>query len=574
MRTVNNLKLTIKLPALVGLCVAGFVVYAFMSRSTLSTAKVGGPRYAEIIESQLLIADVLPPPEYIVETNMVAFQMLGPARAGDAEALNALVERAGVLEGEYQTRHEYWTDALAEGPLRTELLETSFEPAMAYYQILNTEYVPALQAGDIEEATAIVEGPMQDAYNAHRESINEVVALSIEASLDIENDTKDLIAGRSTQLTILLLGAILLAAAGTIVVTSSVAKPLRRVARQAEAIRAGDLNLEPLALERHDEVGELAETFDGMVGQLRLFADQAAAIADGRLSAEVLNEEVPGDLGTSFRQMVTGLQHMVEGMRDASSHLAASSEELTAVSSTVGIQAEQTSDQAHGASAAGEQISASMTTVAAAVEEMNASISDIAFHATEAARVTREAVLMASATSETIAQLGESSLEIGQVIKVINTIAEQTNLLALNATIEAARAGEAGKGFAVVATEVKELANQTSKATEDIAARIQAIQTDSQGAVEANGRITEIITRISDIATTIASAVEEQSATTSDIGRNVSEAAIGTANIAQAIADVSDAAASTRQATSDTHATATEMSRLANELECLVSTYR
>ncbi|MEM9039136.1 MAG: methyl-accepting chemotaxis protein, partial [Actinomycetota bacterium] len=170
--------------------------------------------------------------------------------------------------------------------------------------------------------------------------------------------------------------------------------------------------------------------------------------------------------------------------------------------------------------------------------------------------------------------LGESSVEIGNVIKVINSIAEQTNLLALNATIEAARAGEAGKGFAVVANEVKELANQTAQATEEISARIQGIQSDTTNAVEANEQIGETIERINEISATIAAAVEEQSVTTTEIGRSVEEAAMGTQEIARSIGDVAGAAEDTRQSTSETRTSAEELARMAADLNQLVGNYR
>ncbi len=178
-------------------------------------------------------------------------------------------------------------------------------------------------------------------------------------------------------------------------------------------------------------------------------------------------------------------------------------------------------------SAAAEQVSKSVQTVAASAEEMTASIKEIARNAHEAARVATSAVRVAEVTSGTISKLGDSSIEIGKVIKVITSIAEQTNLLALNATIEAARAGEAGKGFAVVANEVKELAKETAKATEDISRKIDAIQGDTTEAVKAIKEIRGIIGQVNDISTTIASAVEEQTATTNEIGRNVAQAAAG-----------------------------------------------
>jgi methyl-accepting chemotaxis protein len=179
-------------------------------------------------------------------------------------------------------------------------------------------------------------------------------------------------------------------------------------------------------------------------------------------------------------------------------------------------------------------------------------------------------VHVAQATNQTVSKLGESSLEIGKVIKVITSIAQQTNLLALNATIEAARAGEAGKGFAVVANEVKELAKQTATATEDISRKIEAIQTDTKSAVGAIDQIGQIISQINDLQNTIASAVEEQTATTNEIARNASEAARGTDEIARNVTSVSQAARSTSEGAANTLNAAAELAKLAAELQQVV----
>ena len=171
-------------------------------------------------------------------------------------------------------------------------------------------------------------------------------------------------------------------------------------------------------------------------------------------------------------------------------------------------------------------------------------------------------------------KLGDSSAEIGNVIKVITSIAEQTNLLALNATIEAARAGEMGKGFAVVASEVKDLAQETARATEDISRRVQAIQADTGGAVTAIEEIAVVIQRISEFQTTIASAVEEQTATTSEMNRSIGEAAGGTGAIAQSITGVAESAEMTSQGVAETQQATTELARMSTDLSALVSAFR
>ena len=205
---------------------------------------------------------------------------------------------------------------------------------------------------------------------------------------------------------------------------------------------------------------------------------------------------------------------------------------------------------------------------------MGASIKEIAKNTADATKIANNAVQLSQTTNETVQKLGASSEEIGQVIKVITSIAQQTNLLALNATIEAARAGEAGKGFAVVANEVKELAKQTAKATEDISQKIQAIQQDAGGAVTAIGQITEVIGQISDIQNTIASAIEEQSATTSEISRNLAEAAKGDTDISLNITSVAQVAKTTTEAAGQTQASAKSLEDMAAQLKELVSQFK
>jgi len=265
---------------------------------------------------------------------------------------------------------------------------------------------------------------------------------------------------------------------------------------------------------------------------------------------------------------------LVGGIVDNTHALASSSEELTSVSQQMSAAAEQTTAQANLVSAAAEQVSGNTRIVAGSIDDLVASIHEIAKNAQDAATTARKAVELASTTSGTMSALGRSSQEIGAVIKVITSIAEQTNLLALNATIEAARAGEAGKGFAVVASEVKELARDTAKATEEIGSRIESMQDDTQRAVEAIAKIGEVIEQIDSLQTKIAAAVEEQSVTTSEIGRNISEATTGTSEIAENIVQVAQAAQSTAEGASNTQVSSQELSRMAQALQQLVEEYK
>ncbi len=304
--------------------------------------------------------------------------------------------------------------------------------------------------------------------------------------------------------------------------------------------------------------------------------DVLEKVADGDLGQrlDVGTQDEVGKMGTSLNQALERIDGVVQSIGENAQTLSGASEELAASSRQMLSGAEETSAQAGVVASAAEQVSSNVQTVAAGVEEMGASIREIAKNAHEAARVAAAAVKVAGDTNETVTRLGESGAEIGKVIKVITSIAQQTNLLALNATIEAARAGEAGKGFAVVANEVKELAKQTARATEEIGAKIEAIQRDTRGAVEAIAQIGAIINQINEYQETIASAVEEQTATTGEMSRNVAEAAAGSTEIARNITAVAQATQTTTQGAGDTQRAAQTLSQMAAELQHLVSLFK
>ncbi|MEM6533241.1 MAG: methyl-accepting chemotaxis protein [Myxococcota bacterium] len=270
--------------------------------------------------------------------------------------------------------------------------------------------------------------------------------------------------------------------------------------------------------------------------------DGQAANADKRLLRIIdgLDRALAGDFGfkpshsgsDSITHIETKLSDLLGALGQKFGRLRANSKALTDQTDSVGrligsllAHSSTTSDKITRATSSSEQLSGNVQAVATAAEEMSASIREVSQSATQAAGVASGAVSTADDTSHTMEQLSRSSDEIGNVVKVITTIAQQTNLLALNATIEAARAGEAGKGFAVVATEVKELAKQTATATEDIGAKIETMQRDTDTAITAIAQITETIRRISELQHVIASAVEQQISTTNEISRNALEAA-------------------------------------------------
>ncbi|MGX6607127.1 methyl-accepting chemotaxis protein [Micromonosporaceae bacterium Da 78-11] len=318
----------------------------------------------------------------------------------------------------------------------------------------------------------------------------------------------------------------------------------------------------------------LARTIVRPIMRLR---DRMAEIADGDgdLTQRVpVSDDEAGQLAGAFNRFVDKVATTIRGIAESTAMLTGAAQQLNTVSRQLQSGAADTSQQVRTASSASEQVNAGVQSIAAGAEQMSASITEIASNATQAAQVAAHAMAVAQSTNGQVAQLGAASAEIGDVVKLITSIAEQTNLLALNATIEAARAGELGKGFAVVAGEVKELAQQTAQATQEITARIAAIQASSASAAAAVTEIADVIARISDYTTTIASAVEQQSATTTEMSRTVTQAATNSAGVAHTINGVAHVASSTADNAGTTQQAAADLSALAADLNRLVGTFR
>ncbi|MGC9666992.1 methyl-accepting chemotaxis protein [Planosporangium sp. 12N6] len=403
-----------------------------------------------------------------------------------------------------------------------------------YEKAVNEQTLPASRSGDkvaIERIRDTVTAPLT---TKAEEIITKLVEAEVSAAERQLADSDHTYRSARTLVIALLAAGLVLAFGFGVLVARMVVSGVRRVAYVVAGLAIGDLTRSAGVASR-DEVGQMADALDAATATLR---------------------------------------DTMQKVGDSSEALASASEELSAASQQIAAGAEETSVQAGTVSAAAEQVSRNVQTVSVASEEMGSSIREIAGSAAEAARVAESAVSAAQSANSIVSQLGRSSVEIGNVVKVITSIAEQTNLLALNATIEAARAGEAGKGFAVVASEVKDLAQETAKATEDISRRIDAIQDDSEAAVQAIAQIGDVIETINNHSTTIASAVEEQTATTGEIGRNVTEAATGSAEIASNITGVANAAQTTTAAVADSRRSAEELARMSGELQRLVGQFR
>ena len=314
----------------------------------------------------------------------------------------------------------------------------------------------------------------------------------------------------------------------------------------------------------------------GIVRRLHAVRDALRGLADGDLTVrvDVDSADETGQMGEALNEAAGNVAALVRDISATTTALTSASQELETVSAAVATASDRASQQADEVTRAAAGVSENVSTVAAGSYEMETSIREISRNANQAAEVAATAVGAAQKTDTAVVSLADSSTEISNVVRLITAIADQTNLLALNATIEAARAGEAGKGFAVVAGEVKELAQETARATDEISRRVDAIRTDSQGAADAIREIGQIVASINDYQMSIASAVEEQTATTNESGRNITEAASGSEQIAGHISGVAQSTGEVARGIAQARESIEGLAALAQELSSQVARFR
>jgi methyl-accepting chemotaxis protein len=462
--------------------------------------------------------------------NITAWQsrVVGGAEAAAQDGDNVTTYRAAVVEFEkvFEIDQSLLTD---DGRASLATIAETW-PAMAEYneEILDLWADDQLDAGD-----AVSTGEKWDIYFVLSGGMDELVTSVDDRVAELVAE-RDSIAGSTRTTTIVVaLVALLLGAALALVTARGIMTGIHRV-------RGGLLRM----------------------------ADN-----DFGVRVDVTSRDETGQMATALNEAAETVGAAFSTISTSADAVAAASNELKTTAAQIATSAEAASSRSGTVSTAAGEVSSNVATVAAGAEQMGASIREIAKNANDAARVATEAVSAAAAATTMVSRLGSSSAEIGNVVKVITSIAEQTNLLALNATIEAARAGEAGKGFAVVASEVKELAQETARATEDISRRVATISSDTAGAVSAIAEISAIIASIDDFQTTIAAAVEEQTATTNEMSRSVSEAANGSVDIATSITGVSDATSSTTLALVNSRSAIIDLATLAGELRTQVTRF-
>jgi methyl-accepting chemotaxis protein len=529
---LNNLSIKWKLRILMAIAAVALMVFAWVSFSTLRTVQINGTLYEEITNDRDLVADINPPALNLIGIRFSVYRAI--AETDPAKRQTALAEIPKIRK-EFDDNYDADVKALPEGRAKTLLTGTVRDTSLEYFSKVDQNFARLLQENNPKKIEAFRQ-ELAEVAQRNAAAVSELIkAVNDEAESD-EKRAGETVTSRTWVMGCIGLIAIVLTIVTGYLVTKSITGPLQKMSAMLKDISEGEGDLtKALDASGHDELAEVAQYFN---------------------------------------QFVTKLRGLIGAISENAQHVASASEEMSATSQQITANSEETTAQARVVSEASENVNKNLQTVATGAEEMSSTINEIAKNTAEAAKVSSEAVETAEATNQTVGKLGASSAEIGKVIEVITSIAQQTNLLALNATIEAARAGEAGKGFAVVANEVKELAKQTAKATEEISQKIKVIQENTNGAVEAIGSIRGVIDKISHISSVIATAVEEQSATTNEMSRNVAEAAKGAGEISGNIAGVAEAAQSTSNSVGEAQKATQHLADMAAQLRQLVGQFK
>jgi methyl-accepting chemotaxis protein len=536
---------------------AGLAAVVFTGIYALSDVKVGGPLYDRIKLGNDLVADILPPPEYVIESYLEATLALNnPAELASHR------DRLTQLKKDYDERREFWSKSDLDPAIKTTLVQESHREVQRFWAAVEQAFLPALAKADAI-AAAKSYSEITAAYQAHRALIDEIVKKTNDDNAAIEAAATQRV-GTFTILLWSISGLVFLVIGGGLFgVGLGVIRPMTRMTGVMARLAGGALEIDIPSLNRGDEVGAMARA-------VQIFRENAQRVQAMESAQVGLKRKAEEERKAAMNRVADGFEQVigkiVETVSSASSEIELAAGSLTKT-------AEATRESTTAAASASDLSSANVQSAAAASEEMASSVTEIGRQVQQSETITQAAVRQAEQTNARISELSQSAGRIGEVVKMIAAVAEQTNLLALNATIEAARAGEAGRGFAVVASEVKALAAQTAKATEEIGTQITQMQSATQQSVLAIKEIGVTIGQISEISTAIAAAVEQQGAATQEIARNVQQAARGSTEVGGSIAAVGRGAANTGTAAAQVHGFAHSLANQGNQLKLEVGKF-
>ena len=414
MAIVRNLKVGTKLGLLVVVFLVGLISFGAYSYTGLNTVKVNGALYNEINQGQDLVADILPPPEYIVESYLNSLEMIEAVEGNASQAeLQALLDKAASLRQDYETRHSYWMTALAEGPTKEALTVAAYTPAMAFYAARDQEFIPAIEAGDLAAARATLYDSLQPAYLEHRAAIDQTVQLASDDNQAHEAAAVGIITQTITFL--ILIGVLcgLIVAGLGLLIARTITSPLAQVARAAEGIAAGDLD-QHITVQSTDEVGQMAAAFSRMIDYLKTMATAAGRIANGDLTATVTPLTERDVLGQTLAQMIANLRRSLEQVANNAASVDAASKELAAAASEAGQATNQIANTIQQVASGTTQQSAGVSRTAQAAEEMRRAIDGVARGAQDQAQVV-------AGTASAMSKLAESVMAIRQAAQAQST---------------------------------------------------------------------------------------------------------------------------------------------------------
>ena len=517
----------------------GLAALIFTSGYALQQLRVGGPLYSQIKLGNDLIADILPPPAYVLEAYLEATLALR-----EPETVAARTERLTQLRKDYNDRHDYWRKSDLDPVSRAMLTEKSDVEVKKFWDIVQGELLPAVASKDLPAAESGYK-KLQSVYAAHRAVIDDIVkkATDDNTALEAKAATED---ARFSLLVWTVSGVVLLLLAlGILGIAFGVIRPVVRMTSVMKRLADGNLDVEIPSVARRDEIGSMAgavEVFKrAALDNLRLQEQQVKAAEEAKVAQRhallSMAETVERETGSS-----------VESVGAATRDVAGVAVGLTSLAANL-------SSNSQAVAAASVQALANSQTVSAAAEQLSASIREIGGQIQRASAVTGSAVQSSVRAQQTIQSLSAVVSKVAEMSGNIGSIASQTNLLALNATIEAARAGEAGRGFAVVASEVKSLSHQTANSTEEINRLVAEIQSATLAAVDAVGKIGNEINQVDEVANSIAAAIEQQHAATREIARSVEQSAESNREVSTKIASVSSDATELNSRAAEVQAT-------------------